>query len=84
MNLFLSKKFRGFPRWDDSYTFEQALLGFDQSNFCDLAAGRANKQFTNTNGHTTCAQIIAFTEWGEYVEHDKGIHWRNKVVPHQA
>ena len=84
MNLFLSKDFRSFPRWDDSYTFEQAMLGFDQKSFCDLAAGCANSKFTDTNGHTTGSEIIAFTEWGKYVEHDKGIHWRNRVVPHQT
>jgi hypothetical protein len=81
IELFLSKKFRDFPRWDDSYAFENSMHNFDQKHFCDLAAGHLSNKHTNSNGHTTNAQIIAFTEWGEYVEHDKGIHWRNNLVP---
>ena len=81
IELFLSKKFRDFPRWDDSYAFEQSMRNFDQKHFCDLAAGHLSNKHTNSNGHTTNAQIIAFTEWDEYIEHDKGIHWRNNLVP---
>ena len=75
MYFYTSGEFRKHERWDDSYaiTFIKNKMPHLVE---DLAAGATAKQHTNSNGHTTSAQIIPFTEWGEYIEHDKGSYWR--------
>jgi hypothetical protein len=82
MNLFLTKEFRKLSRWDDCAVLEHTMTKFPKEWFCDLAEGKVATLHTNSNGYTTGGQIIAATEWGNYVEHDKGVHWKNKVVPH--
>ena len=82
MGLFLNKEFKKLDRWDDGYVLTAAIKGCPPEWFCDFAEGQYGAIHTNSTGHTTGGQVIAVTEWNNYIEHDKGIHWKNKVVPH--
>jgi hypothetical protein len=80
MWMFTSKEFIKLDRWDDGYVLTEAMKNSPKEWFCDFAQGIIPVQFTNSNGHMTGGQVIGLTPWGKYVEHDKGIHGRNKVA----
>lgn len=79
MNLFLSGEFRKFPRWDDSYTMSVCADRYPHL-VCDFAAGQEPVEHVNSNGHRTDGHVLPLTPWGDYMEHDKGIHWRKGIA----
>lgn len=79
IGMFLSGDFRLFPRWDDGYIM--SVMSDRQPHLvCDFAAGMEPITHKNSNGHATSGHVIPITPWGEYMEHDKGIHWRKGVA----
>jgi len=80
-DFYLKKTFRDFGNWGDHTVFRNTKSLFPLEMFCDFAADRKSGAHTNSNGFTTCLQIIKSTEWGKYVEHDKGVHWKSGIVP---
>lgn len=83
MALYLGGAFRRLPVWADNYVMmacAEAMPGVVQ----DLAAGCRATRHRNSNGHETGGQILPQTSWGRYLEHDKGLHWRQGLVaaPH--
>jgi hypothetical protein len=80
MDLFLSGRFREYPRWDDIYLMTRLVEQCPQEWFHDFAEGQKMNEYTNSNGHSTVNQIIPFSEMSEYIEHDKGIHIRKNVI----
>ncbi len=80
MEVFLSGTFRNLERWDDGFVMEHCRQRMPQYVH-DLAEGLEPIQHTNSNGHSTPGHVLPQTIWGEYIEHDKGLHWRKGVVP---
>lgn len=83
MALYTGGEFRRLPVWSDNHVLmacADAMPGVVQ----DLAAGRRAARHRNSNGHETGGQILPQTPWGAYLEHDKGLHWRQGIVaaPH--
>lgn len=79
MEFYLSGEFREYGRWDDSFSITM-IKNRNPHLVQDLAENIKSGEFTNSNKHTTALQIIPFTKWGKYIEHDKGIHCRNKIL----
>ncbi|MBC8416865.1 hypothetical protein H8E06_00865 [bacterium] len=84
MEQYLSKEFRSFTRWDDSMGMQQAVKKCPPEWFLDFAKNKQWKIHKNSNGYVTGGQVICQTPWGKYMEHDKGVHWKQEVVPHTA
>ena len=78
MELFLNQKFRRFPRWDDSFILAKSMERWPHITQ-DLASNVESATHTNSNGHKTSDQVIPFTRWGMYVEHDKGKYLRSEL-----
>lgn len=78
IQFYLSGEFRKYFRWDDSFSITK-IKNRNPDLVEDLAKNAFAGEFTNTNNHSTAQQIIPFTKWGKYVEHDKGIHCRNNI-----
>jgi hypothetical protein len=73
--LFASLRFTELPRWDDGYVYGVFADRLPHL-FQDFAAGRNARTHTNTNGHETVEQILPLTLFGNWLEHDKGLHRR--------
>ncbi len=84
MNLYLSGEFRRQRFWADNYIMQCCAESFPDA-VQDLAQGRTAIKYRNSNGHSTSGQILPQTVWGDFLEHDKGLHWRQGLVtaPHQ-
>lgn len=86
MDMYLSKEFRKYPIWADHYMLTKCVERSDTSGrkkwSKDFAAGKSKRLHRNSTGYITGGQVIPHTEWGKYVEHDKGWHWKNDIVPH--
>ena len=80
MEMFTNGSFRKLDRWDDGYVLTKLVEKCPQEWFCDFASGVKEQKYKNSNGHETVKQVIPFTEWRDYIEHDKGIHIRNKIL----
>ena len=80
MELFTSGNFKMFERWDDSFILAN-MMGICPHLIHDLALDVTEAGFTNSNGHYTNGHVIPFTAWGQVMEHDKGIHWHQGIVP---
>lgn len=78
MQYYISGEFREYDRWDDSFSITK-IKDRNPDIVEDLAENISASTFTNSNEHTTVNQIIPFTKWGQFIEHDKGIHIRNKI-----
>ena len=79
INRFLSGEMFNYPRLDDSYIMSQMKQEYPEI-IHDMATGITPRHFKNSNGHKTSEQLLPFTQWGTYFEHDKGSHWRKKIV----
>lgn len=82
MEQYLSKEFKSFTRWDDSNGMQEAVKKCPPEWFLDFAKNQSVKIHKNANGYVTGGQVICQTPWNKYVEHDKGIHWKQDVVSH--
>ena len=80
MQMFIDGSFKKLERWDDSWTFTKMVERCPKKWFCDFAENQNPIKHKNSNGQETGGQIIPVTVWGDYVEHDKGMHIRNKVL----
>jgi hypothetical protein len=80
IDRFLSGEMFHHPRLDDSYIMSQMKKEFP-GTIHDMARNVSPRNFKNSNGHKTCEQLLPFIEWGNFFEHDKGSHWRKKIVP---
>ena len=80
MDMFINGSFRKLERWDDGYVLTKLVEKCPNKWFCDFAEGVEEQKYKNSNGHETVKQVIPFTEWKDYIEHDKGIHIRNKIL----
>tara|TARA_Y100000592_G_scaffold45392_1_gene72039 strand:+ start:4680 stop:5453 length:774 start_codon:yes stop_codon:yes gene_type:complete len=80
MEMFTDGSFRKLNRWDDGYVLTKLVERCPEKWFCDFAKNQNPIKHKNSNGQETGGQVIPLTAWGDYVEHDKGIHIRNKVL----
>ena len=80
MDEFLSRRFRGMRIWADNYVMTACMAALPEA-VQDLAEGLVPVTHRNSNGHETGGQVIPLTEWGSCLEHDKGMHWRQGLVP---
>lgn len=79
IDKFTSGEMFKHDRLDDGYIIGQMRNEFP-GIVNDMAADITPRTFKNSNGHRTSEQLLPFTEWGPYFEHDKGSHWRKKVA----
>ena len=84
MEVYTSGEFLNLEKWSDSDVLAY-VMDEDPSMIQDFADNQAAIRYQNSNGHETEGQIIPQSIWREYVEHDKGLHWRTGVsaVPFQ-
>lgn len=80
LEIFTSGRFQQLKRWDDSYTM--AACAAEHPHCCqDFAEGAETVHYENSNGYSTGGHIIPQTFLSDYIEHDKGVHWKQGVVP---
>ena len=82
MNTFLTKEFRKLKRWDDGYVLTKNVQNCPSEWTHDFAAGKHPIIHKNTTGYITGGQVMPQSAWRDYIEHDKGIHWKRDIVPH--
>ncbi len=69
LDFFMSGKFKEELRWDDGYIFARMML-YDNHNARDLLAGQ-----------WVVKEIVRPSPYGQYIDHDKGVHHRNWALP---
>ena len=82
MNMFLTKEYKKLQRWDDGYVMTKIVKKTPDEWTHDFAKGKQQLIYKNTTGYITGGQVIPTTVWKDYIEHDKGIHWKQDIVPH--
>ena len=78
MEVYTSGEFLQLEKWSDSDVLAY-VMDEDPSFIQDYADNREAIRYQNSNGHETEGQIIPQSVWRDYVEHDKGLHWRTGV-----
>lgn len=80
LGLFTSGQFRKLKRWDDSYTITKVFNKYPNL-IHDFGQGKVAISYVSKSPHGRKAsgQIIPNTVWKDYIDHNKGIHWRKKV-----
>tara|TARA_B110000495_G_C23041782_1_gene625395 strand:- start:1753 stop:2520 length:768 start_codon:yes stop_codon:yes gene_type:complete len=79
VNEYLSGEIFKYPRVDDGYILTQFFKRYGNI-FNDMAKDIKPRHYKNSNGHRTGEHLLPFTKFGTYFQHDKGIHWRKKIV----
>ena len=82
MGIFITKEYRNLKRWDDGYVMTKIVERCPKEWVYDFAKGKNRIIYKNTTGYITGGQVIPTTVWKDYIEHDKGIHWKKDIVPH--
>jgi hypothetical protein len=78
MSIFLGQGFRRLPRWDDSFIFAQSRKKWPHI-IQDFGQEVQSAKHVNSNGHEAGETIIPFTNWGIFIEHDKGAFLRDAL-----
>ena len=79
INEYITGDIFEYPRLDDGYILSQFFKKY-KNIFNDMAKDIKPRRYRNSNGHQTGEHLLPFTKFGTYFQHDKGIHWRRKIV----